>query len=61
MNTTEIIVGALAGILIIGALVLTALEKSVAQFLPILGIMVGYLVGAKQAAIAAIFSGKKKK
>lgn len=59
MNKTEIIVGALAGLSIIGIVGLTAIDKSVTTLVPIAGILVGYLVGVKQEAIRAFFAGEK--
>jgi len=61
MNKTVIIVGFLAGLSIIGIIGLTAIDKSVTTLVPIAGILVGYLVGAKQDAIRAFFANKNQK
>jgi len=55
MNYIEIIVGVLSGIGLVGILVLSFMGKSIAEVLPIVSLLVGYLVGKKQDAIVSAF------
>lgn len=55
MSYIEIIVGILAGIGLVGIIVLAFMGKSIAEVLPLESLLVGYLVGKKQDAIVSAF------
>ena len=50
-NINNIIVGVLSGLLIIGIIILQAMDKEVLNLISVLTLLIGYFVGMKQHEI----------
>jgi hypothetical protein len=65
MTKFELAMTVLAGLSLVGVIVLLSLDKSIGLVLPVLTALVSWLLGRKQyvlnAVIAGVFKKKKKK